>query len=891
MKPIITIILSFFALSIWADENIGIGDNTDTNITIDETNFPDEDFRNWVLSQSYGKDGILTDEEIATVTRIEISPWDIVVKSLQGIEFFTALTDLECSSLQLISLDLSKNTALVNLFCEDNQLTSLNLSGCKALKYLECYNNQLTSLNLSGCSSLENLVCYNNQLTSLNVSGCSVLAGIDCYMNKIKGAEMDKFVESLPNTNDGVLRVICDDSMRYDEDDSNVMTTLQVAAAKAKGWIPCYYYYNWWREYAGSEPTLVEEGIAIDETNFPDENFRKWVLSQDYGKDSVLTDKEIAAIDNISVSNQNISNLQGIAYFTSLLTLWCSGNQLTTIDVSALKSLKELECGFNQLTSLDVSQNTALEDLGCPNNQLSELDVSKNPELVWLNCSNNQLSVLDVSYNTKLDLLRCSSNLLTSLDVSKNTVLTLLSCATNQLTTLDLSNNTRLYELICYQNQIKDAGMDAFVKHLPKVNSGLIDAIVETDEQNVMTTKQVKAANAKGWTVRYSKIVSEYGNTWIVYTGSDTDPDEGGGEVVTPEIAYRPFVEEGKVWKVGYRPEVPVQMVEYYYFDGDTIFNGKNCKWMWCQQYANEMSTWYDLCYRVQQPLYRVGIWYEEDKKVYFRSASNNQMTSGSLYLLYDFSVNPGDTLAYLVVTAKGYGESPYFKGTYYDLVEYANESHWQNRWMVGVGRADIPTYNLYRGEDRPFTYLMSCTVGDEVIYLNDQVADGATPGISEAKKRRFDFNHTIKTQPKAPGNRSEELGDVYGEYNDQQLNIGLGSLDEVYMVRITDNAGQAVYEKTINAGNIVALNIGISAYPEGQYTVTIENSKEAFTGVFDTTATGIEEHASPQPSPQGKGAIFNLQGQRISVSSESSAPSVLPKGVYIVGGKKLFVK
>ena len=40
-KPIITIILSFFALSIWAYETIGISDNTDTNITIDETNFPD----------------------------------------------------------------------------------------------------------------------------------------------------------------------------------------------------------------------------------------------------------------------------------------------------------------------------------------------------------------------------------------------------------------------------------------------------------------------------------------------------------------------------------------------------------------------------------------------------------------------------------------------------------------------------------------------------------------------------------------------------------------------------------------------------------------------------------------------------------------------------------
>ena len=41
----------------------------------------------------------------------------------------------------------------------------------------------------------------------------------------------------------------------------------------------------------------------------------------------------------------------------------------------------------------------------------------------------------------------------------------------------------------------------------------------------------------------------------------------------------------------------------------------------------------------------------------------------------------------------------------------------------------------------------------------------------------------------------------------------------------------------------------------------------------------------------QGEEAIYNLQGQRINGFSESSVPSVLPKGVYIVDGKKVWVK
>ena len=40
------------------------------DVTINETNFPDVNFRNYLLSQSYGKDGMLTDEEIAQIKGI-----------------------------------------------------------------------------------------------------------------------------------------------------------------------------------------------------------------------------------------------------------------------------------------------------------------------------------------------------------------------------------------------------------------------------------------------------------------------------------------------------------------------------------------------------------------------------------------------------------------------------------------------------------------------------------------------------------------------------------------------------------------------------------------------------------------------------------------------------
>ena len=78
------LLLSLFALltttMAWAD------------VEINATTFPDANFRNWVLKQSYGQDGLLTEEEIAGVTTIRVSYKSI--QSLTGIEYFTALTML-----------------------------------------------------------------------------------------------------------------------------------------------------------------------------------------------------------------------------------------------------------------------------------------------------------------------------------------------------------------------------------------------------------------------------------------------------------------------------------------------------------------------------------------------------------------------------------------------------------------------------------------------------------------------------------------------------------------------------------------------------------------------------------------------------------------------------
>ena len=221
-------------------------------------------------------------------------------------------------------------------------------------------------------------------------------------------------------------------------------------------------------------------GVFVSEMAFPDENFRNWLLSQDYGKSGYITAAGLAGVTSIKVNEKSIADLKGIEYFTALETLHCNNNQLTALDMSA---------------------NTALRNLNCYSNQLTALDVSKNEALVLLNCSNNALSALDVKANTALSVLYCYDNQLTALDVSKNMALEEMLCYDNKLTALDVSKNTALTILYCYGNQIRGKAMQTFINSLHETGGYLCVYTSAATDGNEINTIQVGEAKAKKWTV------------------------------------------------------------------------------------------------------------------------------------------------------------------------------------------------------------------------------------------------------------------------------------------------------------------------------------------------------------------------------------------------------
>ena len=252
--------------------------------------------------------------------------------------------------------------------------------------------------------------------------------------------------------------------------------------------------------------------VEINEENFPDEIFRKYVSDTwDSDKDGFLSTLEIGGVHTILVGIEGITSLKGIEFFTNLRTLHCNSNKLTDLDLSKNTKLGTLSCYRNQLTELDVSQNTELTYLNCSYNNITELNLENNQELNELQCEFTKLTSLDLRNNTKLTTLLCSystsleqilygtnTNLSTidcsgnklldlniadfqelevlrisgcdllSLDVSQNKELKKLVCLKNQLTSLDVSQNTALEYLDCSINQLTsvDVSQNTALKHL-----------------------------------------------------------------------------------------------------------------------------------------------------------------------------------------------------------------------------------------------------------------------------------------------------------------------------------------------------------------------------------------------------------------------------------------
>ena len=141
---------------------------------IDEKNFPDKNFREYVKRFDLDNNGVLTIDEVKKVNEIdcEFTGQDESkkIESLEGIKYFTSAKRIDCENNKINELDVSGLKALEKVNCVGNGMTNLNISQCTALTNLYCYDNELSNIDLSTNSDLKLLSCRNNNLSNLDLS-------------------------------------------------------------------------------------------------------------------------------------------------------------------------------------------------------------------------------------------------------------------------------------------------------------------------------------------------------------------------------------------------------------------------------------------------------------------------------------------------------------------------------------------------------------------------------------------------------------------------------------------------------------------------------------------------------------------------------------------------
>ena len=280
-----------------------------------ELYIPDAGFKGWLLGSGnvdMDGDGILTLKD-AKAWNEQYAGKDVQFKidvqsisgigSLKGIEYFTALTALECTwRYRITELDLSRNTALKEVNCFGLfDLESLNLGDNKVLKVLNCSSTKLGTLDIGRYTTLETLRCDQCNLKELNVSRNTALKGLYCEENQLGALDVSR--------NTALQTLSCSD---------NRLSVLDIGKNTALSHLYC----------ASNQLSVL-----------------------DISKNTALTE--------VNCNNNKISSLI-LGDKPALEELRCKNNQLTELNLDKCRALYLFDCGGNQLTMLDVSKT----DLG-----------------------------------------------------------------------------------------------------------------------------------------------------------------------------------------------------------------------------------------------------------------------------------------------------------------------------------------------------------------------------------------------------------------------------------------------------------------------------------------------------------------------------------------------
>ena len=373
-----------------------------TEMFAQSTYVPDDKFEGALIALGYDTmplDNYVPTANIRNVTNLDISSY--FIDDLTGIEDFTGLQVLECRNNKLVNVDLSNNVNLTDVSFENNLITYLDVSDLTNLSYLNVKNNKLRSIDVSKNTNLTDVFISDNPLMK--------------FAN-LKNGNNSNFT-TYRSTNTPNLSCVEVDNASYSSSNWNYRDNANSFSESCKAYVP-------------------------------DDNFEQALI--DLGYDSGTLDDyvpitNITEVESLTISNKNIANLIGIAYFFKLHTLDANSNTFTTeLNLSNNVNLENLNLELCGLPTLELSLNYKLRTLNIKKNNLSTINLSNNVNLLGFYADHNDLTTIDVSRNIKLQTFSVRGASFTSIDLSKNSVLRSLYLQESDIENLDLSNNKNL---------------------------------------------------------------------------------------------------------------------------------------------------------------------------------------------------------------------------------------------------------------------------------------------------------------------------------------------------------------------------------------------------------------------------------------------------------------
>ena len=143
---------------------------------------------------------------------------------------------------------------------------------------------------------------------------------------------------------------------------------------------------------------IMGEKVELSSKNFPDSTFRAELKKYDQNNDGYLQKTEISSIMTLDLEGTAVKDLTGIGYLSSLENLYCSGCDITELDLEGCDALKNLDCSNTNLAELDVTLLDELVTLNISGTKITDLHLCQNRNLELLDCSNTNKKTLNINF-------------------------------------------------------------------------------------------------------------------------------------------------------------------------------------------------------------------------------------------------------------------------------------------------------------------------------------------------------------------------------------------------------------------------------------------------------------------------------------------------------------